>query len=453
MPPASERVLRGRRVVTPTGVRPASVHVRGETVVAVSERDQLPVDCPVDDVGDAVLMPGIVDCHVHINEPGRTDWEGFESATRAAAAGGITTLVDMPLNSIPATTSCEGLQAKTEAADGRCMVDVACWGGVVPGNTHELAALRAAGVTGFKCFLCPSGVAEFEHVTEEHLRPAMRELARLDAPLLVHAELPALLEPLPAPGHHRRRYAGYLATRPPEAEREAVALIVRLCRELGAHVHIVHVSAASALEALAAARAESLPVTAETCPHYLHFSAEEVPDGATELKCAPPLRDAKNRELLWSGLRDGVLDMVVSDHSPCPPSLKERDTGDFIAAWGGIASLQLGLPITWTGARARGFALTDVVRWMCEAPARLAGLGARKGAIAPGYDADFVVWNPEQASRVDPDRLHHRHRLTPYAGVPLDGVVQATYLRGKKIYERGTFAGAPRGRMLTRTGP
>ena len=447
-----ERVIRSRRVVTPRGIEPASIVLAGGHIaeVAAYRGDDYP--CPVDDVGDAVVMPGLVDTHVHVNEPGRTEWEGYASATHAAAAGGITTLVDMPLNSIPATTTRQALDAKRAQASGQCFVDVAFWGGVVPGNRDRLEELIAAGVMGFKCFLCDSGVAEFAAVGESDLRAALPILAEAGVPLLAHAELPAPLEAAARAAQDRdpRRYATYLASRPPEAEEQAIALLVSLCRDTRAPIHIVHHSAASALPILAAARDDGLPITAETCPHYLHFAAEDIPDGATEFKCAPPIRSADNREHLWQALARGVLDMVVSDHSPCTAALKDRDTGDFSTAWGGVASLQLTLPITWTGATHRGYDLSDLVRWMCQEPARLAGLGGQKGAIAPGYQADLVVWHPEARCEVDGEALQHKNKVTPYHGETLLGVVARTYLRGELIYDSGSHLGAPRGRFSSR---
>ncbi|MEO8347826.1 MAG: allantoinase AllB, partial [Acidobacteriota bacterium] len=423
---------------------PATVVVRAGVVFAV-QPGMPPAGSPAVDYGDAVVMPGLVDTHVHVNEPGRTEWEGFETATRAAAAGGVTTIFDMPLNSVPPTTTAAALREKAAAARGRSFVDVGFWGGVVPGNRGELARLAARGVPGFKCFLVPSGVPEFGHVSEEDLREALPEIARLGSVLLVHAEHPDWIGDASSGGE--RLYSTYLATRPARAEDEAVAQLARLCRETGARIHVVHLSSAGALGTIERARAEGLPLTAETCPHYLYFSAEEAPEGATEWKCAPPIRGAENRERLWEGLASGVIGMVVSDHSPAPPELKRRDTGDFFSAWGGISSLELRLPALWTGARARGHSPEELVDWLAAAPARLAGL-ARKGAIAPGYDADFVVWRPEVSFEVRPQELHHRHRLTPYAGRTLDGVVLATYLAGEKIFERGRFLGSPRGRVL-----
>ena len=450
-PDSPDLILRGRRLVVDGEVRPAAVVVRGGVIAAVAGYEEVGGD-GVEDVGDALLMPGLVDTHVHVNEPGRTDWEGFETATRAAAAGGVTTLVDMPLNSVPATTSLDGLRAKLDAARGKCRVDVGFWGGVVPGNAAELPRLWDAGVLGFKCFLAPSGVDEFGHVGEADLRAAMPVLAALGAPLLAHAEHPGPLERAVAECARLdpRTHAAWLRSRPPSAEVEAIALLVRLCREFGTGVHIVHLAAAEALPLLRQARDEGLPITVETCPHYLHFAAEDVPDGATAYKCAPPLRGRAHRERLWDALAAGEIDLVASDHSPCPPAMKGLESGDFFAAWGGIASLQIGLPVAWSGARERGIGPERVAEWMSAAPARLAGLERRKGAIATGRDADLVVFDPDEAWTVDPDALHHRHRITPYAGAILFGVVRATYVRGAKVYERGRFPTDPAGQILLR---
>ena len=449
-------VLRSRRVVVSDTMIPAAVHVRDGLVARVAAYDDVPAGTEVIDVGDSVLMPGLVDTHVHVNEPGRTEWEGFRSATRAAAAGGVTTLLDMPLNSIPAVTTLAALRAKREAAARECWVDVGFLGGVVPGNAAELPRLARAGVFAFKCFLVPSGVDEFPCVTEHDLRVAMPILAGLGATLMVHAELPGPIDAAAAraaAGGPRdpRSYAAYLASRPPEAEIEAVALLVRLCRELGARAHVVHLSAAGALPALRAARDEGLPVTVETCPHYLHFAAEAIPDGATAHKCAPPIRDRGNREVLWDALGEGLIDAVVSDHSPAPPPMKHLGRGDFARAWGGIASLQLGLSVVWAGARERGHGVADVARWMCRAPARLAGLAHRKGAIAEGHDADLVVWDADAELTVAPRTLHHRHKLTPYAGVTLPGVVRQTWLRGALVYFHGSLPDVPTGSLLSRS--
>lgn len=443
-------VVRGRRVATPDGIAPASIHVEGGKIAAVRAWDEVPVGMEIVEAGEAVVMPGLVDTHVHINEPGRTDWEGFETATRAAAAGGITALVDMPLNSIPATTTREALHEKMEAAEGRGRVDVGFWGGVVPGNTGEIAGLLDDGVLGFKSFLVPSGVDEFEHVEEADLREALPELARRGAVLLAHAEVPgpivAALSVWDEEGPDV--YDRYLRSRPDEAEIEAIDLLLRLSRETGARIHIVHLATALALPMLREARRTGLPVTVETCPHYLTFAAEEVPDGAVEIKCAPPIRSRENRERLWQALGDGGIDLIASDHSPSPP---ERKRGSFRDAWGGIASLQVALPAVWTGARERGFSLEDLVRWMSRNPARLAGLRS-KGAIEPGFDADLVIWEPEASFQVDPAALQHRHKLTPYAGRILHGVVRRTLVRGRTVYDDGNFPGRPAGKLLKGSG-
>jgi allantoinase len=398
------------------------------------------------DFGDRIVMPGLVDSHVHVNEPGRTEWEGFETATRAAAAGGVTTIFDMPLNSVPPTTSAAALREKVDAASGKCFVDVGFWGGVVPGNAGELAGMADMGVPGFKCFLSPSGVPEFGAVGGDDLTRALLEVARLGAVLLVHAEDPARLEPKTT--GDPREYATYLATRPPAAEEGAVELLVGLCRATGARVHVVHVSAAGAADRVARARRAGLPISAETCPHYLAFAAEEVPSGATEFKCAPPIRGRENREQLWEALAQGAIGMIVSDHSPAPAGVKSRDTGDLSTAWGGISSLQLRLPAVWTAARGRGHSVARLAEWLCAAPARLAGVGGRKGAISPGFDADFVVWDPDETFEVRPESILHRHPLTPYLGRTLAGTVQATFLAGEMIFDRGRIVGTPRGRIL-----
>jgi allantoinase len=382
------------------------------------------------DAGESIVMPGLVDTHVHINEPGRTEWEGFETGTRAAAAGGVTTILDMPLNSIPATTTVSALEAKRQAASGKTVVNVEFIGGVVPGNAGELEALRDAGVRAFKCFLSPSGVDEFPAVTERDLRTAFPVLARLGLPLMVHAEDPARL--LPGLGSSRK-YRDYLATRPVAAERAAITLLTQLMARTPTPVHIVHLSSASSLDVVRTARARGLPLTVETCPHYLTFAAEEIPDGATEYKCAPPIRDEAERDALWDALIAGDIDLIASDHSPCPPAMKETE-GDFFPAWGGIASLQLSLAAVWTGARARRVKPERIAEWMSAAPARLAGLQSRKGTLAAGYDADIIVWDPEARFVVDPTELLHRHKVTPYSHRELFGKVSATYVGGRRIF-------------------
>jgi allantoinase len=455
----TDRVFRSRRVITRAGEQACCVVVQDGSIAAIAAYDALPGGLECIELGDAVLLPGVVDTHVHLNDPGREEWEGFDSGTRAAAAGGVTTVVDMPLNSTPATTNAAALELKRTAADGRCHVDVGFWGGVVPGNQDDIAGLWDAGVLGFKCFLAPSGVDDFDNVDAEDLVRVLPLLAERGAPLLVHAELPALLA---AAGHDDdhadalavrrdlRSYAAYVAARPDASEVEAVRLLIELCRETRVRVHIVHVSSAEVLPLLRAARAEALPLTAETCPHYLHFDAESISDGGTAWKCAPPIRSASNRERLWAALAAGELDLVASDHSPAPPDLKCLDSGSFDDAWGGIASLQLALPVTWTGARARGYSLAQVAEWMSAGPARLAGL-PRKGAIEVGRDADFVVFDPEREWTAESSTLHHRHKLTPYDGERLTGSVLATWLRGERIWDSHGGHATARGIMIDRT--
>ncbi|HVY37482.1 MAG TPA: allantoinase AllB [Polyangia bacterium] len=441
--------MRSRRVVTGAGVQAATVWIEDQrirAVLAAGEAAALPPEIPVHDVGDRVVAPGLVDSHVHVNEPGRTDWEGFATATRAAAAGGVTALVDMPLNCLPVTTRRAALEEKRRAAAGQLWVDVGFWGGVVPGNAGELPGLAEAGALGCKAFLVHSGIEEFPNATEADLRDAMPALRAAGLPLLAHAELD-----LGAPDDGwtgGRAYGGYLRSRPAAWEDAAIALLIRLARETGCAVHVVHLSSASSLPQIARAKEEGLPLTVETCPHYLCLEAEAVPDGATEFKCAPPIRERENREALWWGLARGVIDLVVTDHSPCAPALKARERGDFATAWGGIASLQLGLPAVWTEARRRGHGLADLAAWMSARPAALAGLARRKGRLAPGFDADLVVWDPDALVAVDAERLQFRHKISPYVGRSLSGRVEATVLRGRLIYDGDQPAGAPLGRQL-----
>jgi allantoinase len=441
-------VIRARRAVLSDGTRPATVRVRDGTITEVGPYDAAggaeagPGETVLAD--DEVLLPGLVDTHVHVNEPGRTDWEGFASATRAAAAGGITTIVDMPLNSIPPTTDALALRAKREAAAGQVHVDVGFWGGAIPGSVGRMPELHAAGTFGFKVFLVDSGVPEFPALDEAGLEGVMRRAAALGSLVIVHAEDAAAIGAAPRP--RGPGYRSFLRSRPAAAEVIAIARVVELARRTGARVHVLHLSAADAIGLLAGARRGGAAVTAETCPHYLALAAEDVPDGATQFKCCPPIRERANRERLWQALGQGIIDCVVSDHSPCPPALKRMDEGDFAAAWGGIASVQVALPAVWTQARARGHGLDDVARWMAAGPAGLAGL-ARKGAIAPGRDADLVAFAPEDTFTVEAGRLYHRHPVTPYAGQRLRGVVRRTWLRGEPVPgER------PAGRLLTREG-
>ncbi|MDQ3666590.1 MAG: allantoinase AllB [Acidobacteriota bacterium] len=460
--PVPQLIIRGQRVVLPNLTAPASIHIHNGRITNIRSYDDVNSNCEIVEADEAsVVMPGLVDTHVHINEPGRTDWEGFATATKAAAAGGVTTLIDMPLNSIPPTTTAEGLKAKVEAARGQCYVDVGFWGGVVPGNTPELAALMEAGVVGFKCFLIHSGVDEFPNVTEQDLRQALPELARLGAVLIVHAEMPNPINRAGIPASNApageefeggnfspAAYKTFLESRPRAAENEAVELMIRLGREFGARIHIVHHSSADALPMLRDARSNGVRITAETCPHYLLFAAEDIGDRATEYKCCPPIRERENRERLWQALAEGTINMVVSDHSPCPPDMKLPESGNFLQAWGGISSLQLRLPATWTDAQRRGHSIEDLAGWLCQAPAALVSLAGRKGSLVVGGDADVVIWNPEKNFLVEPDMLHHRHKLTPYAGRTLAGVVEKTFLRGEKIYDAAEFTSQPTGLLL-----
>ncbi|WP_344147412.1 allantoinase AllB [Nocardioides koreensis] len=417
-------------------VEPAGTHVDAAERVRLAD--------------DAVLLPGLVDTHVHVNEPGRTEWEGFATATRAAAAGGVTTLLDMPLNSIPPTVDPDALAVKRRAADGQCHVDVGFWGGAVPSSLGRLRALAEEGVFGFKCFLVDSGVPEFPPLDHDQLDRALAEVASFDGLMVVHAEDPGVLADAPAGGGPS--YAAFVGSRPHQAEDVAISGLLDLARTHGARVHVLHLASASALPLLAQARADGVRVSVETCPHYLTVSAEEVPDGHTEFKCCPPIRDAANRDALWQALVDGVIDCVVSDHSPSTVDLKRLDTGDFGQAWGGVASLQLGLPLVWTAARERGIGLERVVGWMAAGPAALAGL-AGKGAIEPGCDADLVAFAPEASFVVDPQRLHHRNPVTPYAGRRLSGVVRDVWLRGDRIVADGAVTPEPLGRLLEKERP
>ncbi len=440
-------LIRSRRMVLPDGEREAAAFVRHGKVETVGPYElKRDADRTVD-LGDLPLLPGLVDSHVHVNEPGRTEWEGFASATRAALAGGVTTICDMPLNSSPVTTTVEALRVKLAAAAGQCAVDVAFWGGAVPGNRPEIGPLLDAGVIGFKCFLVDSGIDEFPPLSREELRAAMAALAPSGAPMIVHAEDPAEVSD-PAGGS----YDAFVASRPPVAERRAIETVISAAAFSGGRAHIVHLAAAECAALIGSARAAGIALTAETCPHYLFFAAEEVPAGHTEFKCCPPVRYAVNREALWRALGDGAINGVVSDHSPCTPALKglapgTEPDGDFRTAWGGISSLQLGLPVVWSVARRRGFTLADMARWMSAFPASLAGLPA-KGQIAVGSDADFTAFDPDATWTVRGRELLHKHPVTPYDGRTLTGRVTRTWLGGTEV----TPDGPPRGRLLARGG-
>jgi allantoinase len=455
------QAFRSTNVLTADGLRPAMLLVEGGRIAAVRAWDDAAAGAPLRDFGDLVVLPGLVDSHVHINDPGR-DWEGYSTATQAAASGGVTTLVDMPLNCIPETTNLEALEAKRTAANGRAWVDWAAWGGVVPGNADSLLALADAGVAGFKCFLIHSGIDGFQAVNEADVRLALARLKGTGLPLLAHAEVAgpvdAATEGLHSSGADWRKYSTYLASRPDAAEVEAIALLVRLAEEFETRIHIVHLASAQALPLLADARQRGVPITVETCVQYLWFAAENIADGATEFKCAPPIRNRANRDALWTALEDGLIDLVATDHSPCPPAMKRRDEGLWNQAWGGIASLGLALPVIWTALNWRGYNLNEraerVAAWMASGPARLAGLTGRKGALIPGADADFAVFDPLIAWTVTDKHLHFRHKLSPYLDSELHGCVEETWVRGEQIFNangRGTgFIGSPRGKELTR---
>lgn len=438
------QALFSQQVYLPNGPQAATLRFEHGRITAI-EAGQQP---DAEDLGHAVIMPGLIDPHVHVNEPGRTEWEGFYTATRAAAAGGVTTLVDMPLNSDPVTTTQQAFADKREAAQGQCWINVGFWGGVIPGNKAELAPLIQDGLLGFKAFLIHSGIDDFPHSDAATLRAAMPILKHYNVPLLVHAELEG-----EAPEHTPDRpqsYQDFLHSRPRDWEDRAIELMIELCRESQCHTHIVHLSSSTALPSIAAARAEGLPFSVETCPHYLYFAAETIPDGRPEYKCMPPIREQENQDALWQGLRDGHIDCVVTDHSPCIPGLKLCETGDVLHAWGGIASLQLGLPSVWTQARKRGFTLQDLIQWMAVAPARFIGMENRKGQLKVGFDADIVVWEPDSEFTVSPELLHFKNKLTPYQDKRLMGWVQRSYVGGQLVYAEGEHQG-PQGGFLLRS--
>jgi allantoinase len=438
--------LKSRNVVTPDGVKEATVLITNGKISEIRLSGTGSANYPVEDLGDLVIMPGLVDSHVHVNEPGRTEWEGFETATRAAAAGGITTIADMPLNSDPVTTTLTALQIKEASTENKLWVDTSFWGGVVPGNADALDDMLKAGVRGFKCFLIHSGIDDFPNVTEADLRMAMPVLARWQAPLLVHAELECGDAcTWDEPSHS---YEAFLKSRPRHWENEAIKLMIRLCREFKCPVHIVHLSSSEALPFIKEAKVEGLPFTVETCPHYLTFASEEISDGDPRFKCAPPIREAENRELLWQAVQDGTIDFVVSDHSPCSPHLKFLDEGDLKKAWGGISSLQFGLSTIWTEARKRGGTITDIARWMCSSPATFLHMDEYKGLLKEGYDADIVIWDPEEQHTIEKSNIHHRHKITPYDGRLLFGKVKRTYLRGEVIFDGTVVREVPTGEKV-----
>ena len=441
--------LKSHRVVLPEGERAATILLENGRISALLPYEaEFAAGTEVIDVGHRAILPGIIDPHVHINEPGRTDWEGFNTATRAALAGGLTSLVDMPLNSAPVTTSVANLELKKAATKGQLHCNVGFWGGVVPGNADEIEPLIAAGVLGFKAFLTHSGIDDFPNATEEDLRRVMPILARHRLPLLVHCELSEDRDDWKQNDH--RSYPNYLASRPKKWEDEAIALMIRLCEEFDCWVHIVHLSSADSIAPIAAAKARGLPLTVETGQHYLYFNAEDIGDGQTQFKCAPPIREKINNDQLWAALQTGIIDFVATDHSPAPPDLKQLESGDFTTAWGGIASLQLALPVLWTAARRRGADLSDMARWLSANPARLAGQAGKKGQIAPGFDADLVVFDAEQTFEVREEMIQHKHKVSPYLWQELTGVVELTFLAGELVFRRPDFLHLDHGTFLTR---
>ncbi|XP_030647180.1 allantoinase, mitochondrial [Chanos chanos] len=447
-PGSAVSAVRSQRVLYGKEVRPALIIIKDGKIhnILPDPGDTLYTAGEVLDVGNSLVMPGIVDCHVHVNEPGRTTWEGYWTATRAAAAGGVTTIVDMPLNSIPPTTTLSNFHEKLQAATGQCFVDTAFWGGVVPGNQMELRPMVQAGVAGFKCFLIHSGVDEFPHVTDNDLHTAMKQLQNTGSVLLFHAER-EIQQPVAEDGDPSE-YSTFLRSRPDIMELEAIRTVAELCLQYQVRCHIVHLSSAQPLQIIRAARQAGAPLTVETTHHYLSLSAEDIPIGATQFKCCPPIRGMANQEQLWSAVKAGDIDMVVSDHSPCTPDLKRLDSGDFIQAWGGISSLQFGLSLFWTSASKRGFTLADVVRLLCKEPAQLCRLDNQKGNLSPGYDADLVIWDPEKEFKVKEENIHHKNKLTPYLGLTLRGEVQATIVRGRVVYTSGSFSPQPLGKHL-----
>lgn len=431
------------RIITPDGIRKAVVLIKEGKIEEIL--NELPGgDFPVTDVGDSVLMPGIVDPHVHINEPGRTDWEGFDTATKAAIAGGITSLVEMPLNASPVTTTVKAFEEKIKSSEGKLHTNCGFWGGIIPGNENDIEPLIEKGVLGFKAFLTHSGLDEFPNATEDDLRKVMPVIAKHGLPLLVHCEKYVTLS---LPKGDKRSYANYLSSRPKKWEDDAIGLMIRLCEEFNCRTHIVHLSSANSIEQIRIAKEKGLPITVETCQHYLYFNAEQIKDGQTEFKCAPPIREKENNEKIWQALKDGIIDFVATDHSPCPPEMKELESGDFMKAWGGISSLQFALPVLWTAAKKHGCSLTDITKWLCQKPALLPQLKS-KGKIEKGYDADIVVWNPEEKFIVSKGIIQHKHKITPYLNEELFGVVEQTWLNGEKLFDGGKFLHLNKGKIL-----
>ena len=444
MRPIPDFAIASQKVLTLEGEKPAAILIKGEKILDVVSIENIPENCPTEDMRNNVIMPGLVDAHVHINEPGRTDWEGFETATKSAAAGGITTLVDMPLNCIPVTTTVDALNQKIIATKDQLWIDCGFYGGLIPDNIQNLESLADAGVLGFKAFLSPSGIDEFPNISEKHLREALPILAKKGIPVLVHAEL----ENEATSSEENKTYKHFQESRPKSWENNAIKLLIQLCREFNVHIHIVHLSSADILPEIAQTRKDGFPLTVETCPHYLHFSSERISDGDTRFKCAPPIWNGENRENLWAGLEEGIINFITSDHSPCTPELKNLEAGNFEKAWGGISSIQFALPVIWTECKQRGYSLEQLINWMSKQPAKFVGMDDLKGQISPGFDADLVCWNPDKKYIIKKEAIHHKNKLTPYEGESLYGVVNATFLRGQKVYENGQFLGNPKGKIV-----
>lgn len=440
--------LKSKNTITPEGKTEALVLIRDGRIADLAPIET-EVSCEVIDLQDKALMPGVIDTHVHINEPGRTDWEGFDTATKAAIAGGLTTLIDMPLNSAPVTTTVANFEEKLAVARQNLHTNCGFWGGVIPGNEKEIEPLIQKGILGFKAFLTHSGIDDFPNATEADLRKVMPILASHNLPLLVHCELSEENDNWRK--NDKRSYQNYLASRPKKWEDDAVALMIRLCEEFNCRTHIVHLSSANSLEQIAAAKAKGLPLTVETGQHYLFFNAEAIPDGQTQYKCAPPIREKENNDQLWEALKTGLIDFVATDHSPAPPDLKQLRSGDFTTAWGGIASLQFALPVLWTAAKKRGLQFNYIARWLSENPSKLAGLENQKGKIAKGFDADLVVLDPEKTFTVTEAGTYHKHKISPYNGLELNGVIEQTYLSGKKVFDNGTFTQLNQGQIILRS--
>lgn len=440
--------IHSTKTLLPEGLQSATILIENGKIKSIIKGKASDLSIPIEDLGDLVIMPGLIDAHVHINQPGRTHWEGFDTATKAAAAGGITTLIDMPLNSTPVTTSADAFRQKLEASKNILHVNCAFWGGLVPNNEDNLEALLKSGVIGMKAFLTHSGIDDFPNATEKDLAHAMPIIAAHDLPLLVHCELDQPHADQIFLQKNPRSYQAYLKSRPKEWENKAIEMMIRLCRKYKCRTHIVHLSSAEALPMIRAAKEEGLPLTVETCVQYLFFNAEEIGDGQTQFKCAPPIREASNQEKLWDALQEGLIDFVATDHSPAPPELKEVESGNFAKAWGGIAGIQFLLPALWTAAKLRGFNLSDIHKWTARNVASFLRLDHQKGKIAKGFDADLVVWNPNETFTVETDSIFHRHKVTPYLNQNLNGVVYQTYVNGQKIYDHKKTHQLNQGQLL-----